>query len=443
MRTARAEIPPVRPAVVCGGRISRAPCPLGAARRPFPRGSACTPSSVGSPSSPRCVRGSPRRAGPRRSSRSRDRPGSGRPPCSRSSSTIRAATWLRSCSGPVVRRPRSCWPTGSSTSSRGRRARPAPACSLPAGSPEPRSDALAVGARLLQLLDGLEADAPVVLVVDDVQWVDQPSLKALVFALRRLVADPSSSCRRARRRGPGVARGLRRLVTGVRGSVVRLAGLDEGDLTDSRPGWASRLSRAGPNGCARAPRATPCTPGRSSRSSPRRLGAGERPLPSPRSFRRLVHRRYEVRRRHPPARRAAAVLGPRARCPSWRRWADHRPGRGGRRGRPGRSGRAATGRCRGPCHSRIRWSAPRSSTCSAGPPHGPAHRRGRAGRGRGRRVRHRVAAVARHTDLSGDLARFAEREAQRQAWPSAARISGSRPPRRRPERGAAPAPGAR
>ena len=52
------------------------------------------------------------------------------------------------------------------------------------------TDAVAVGSRLLELLGALEATAPVVMVIDDVHWVDQPSLKALVFALRRLVADP-------------------------------------------------------------------------------------------------------------------------------------------------------------------------------------------------------------------------------------------------------------
>jgi ATP/maltotriose-dependent transcriptional regulator MalT len=52
-------------------------------------------------------------------------------------------------------------------------------------------DAVAVGSRLLEMLGAFEAAAPVVVVIDDVHWVDQPSLKALVFALRRLVADPA------------------------------------------------------------------------------------------------------------------------------------------------------------------------------------------------------------------------------------------------------------
>src|SRR4051794_1506836 len=51
-----------------------------------------------------------------------------------------------------------------------------------------------VGTRLLQLLDregeGDEGDgAVVVVIVDDAHWADRPSLSALLFALRRLVAD--------------------------------------------------------------------------------------------------------------------------------------------------------------------------------------------------------------------------------------------------------------
>ncbi|MGX7826364.1 helix-turn-helix transcriptional regulator [Actinokineospora sp. 24-640] len=46
-----------------------------------------------------------------------------------------------------------------------------------------------VGAQLLHLLDLAQRGGPVVLVVDDAQWADPPSLQALGFALRRLEAD--------------------------------------------------------------------------------------------------------------------------------------------------------------------------------------------------------------------------------------------------------------
>lgn len=48
---------------------------------------------------------------------------------------------------------------------------------------------LAVGARLLDLLGLVQADGSVVLVVDDVQWIDPPSAQALGFVLRRVWAD--------------------------------------------------------------------------------------------------------------------------------------------------------------------------------------------------------------------------------------------------------------
>src|SRR3954451_10668594 len=48
------------------------------------------------------------------------------------------------------------------------------------------ADPVIVGARLL---DALADAAPVVLVVDDAQWADAASLRALLFAWRRLVAD--------------------------------------------------------------------------------------------------------------------------------------------------------------------------------------------------------------------------------------------------------------
>jgi hypothetical protein len=62
---------------------------------------------------------------------------------------------------------------------------------LRAGIPtEPGTDPMAVGAGLLDLLDSRQADGRVVvLVVDDLQWADRPSARAVLFALRRLRAD--------------------------------------------------------------------------------------------------------------------------------------------------------------------------------------------------------------------------------------------------------------
>jgi DNA-binding CsgD family transcriptional regulator len=48
----------------------------------------------------------------------------------------------------------------------------------------------AVGAATLSLLCRYAEQAPVAVLVDDAQWIDRPSAEALVFAARRLVADP-------------------------------------------------------------------------------------------------------------------------------------------------------------------------------------------------------------------------------------------------------------
>src|SRR3954447_3934494 len=46
-----------------------------------------------------------------------------------------------------------------------------------------------VGAATLGLLAGLAEERPVVVLADDVQWLDRPSASALIFAARRLLAD--------------------------------------------------------------------------------------------------------------------------------------------------------------------------------------------------------------------------------------------------------------
>lgn len=52
------------------------------------------------------------------------------------------------------------------------------------------ADARAIGTALVSLLSGLAARAPVLVALDDVQWLDRPSARALEFALRRLESRP-------------------------------------------------------------------------------------------------------------------------------------------------------------------------------------------------------------------------------------------------------------
>ncbi|MET0865848.1 MAG: AAA family ATPase, partial [Nakamurella sp.] len=51
------------------------------------------------------------------------------------------------------------------------------------------SDPFALGAELVQLLGDLEQSQPVAVIVDDAPWADPQSLRALIFALRRLRAE--------------------------------------------------------------------------------------------------------------------------------------------------------------------------------------------------------------------------------------------------------------
>ena len=60
------------------------------------------------------------------------------------------------------------------------------ALELEVAAPQAR---LAIGAALLGLLALAAEEQPVLCVVDDLQWVDEPSLEALRFAVRRLGAE--------------------------------------------------------------------------------------------------------------------------------------------------------------------------------------------------------------------------------------------------------------
>ncbi|TDC51569.1 helix-turn-helix transcriptional regulator [Actinomadura sp. KC345] len=82
----------------------------------------------------------------------------------------------------------------------------------------PAGDRFLIGAATLTLLSELAADRPVVCLVDDAQWLDRASLDALLFAARRLGADPVSMIFTVRDTArPFPDHGL---------DVLRLAGLD-------------------------------------------------------------------------------------------------------------------------------------------------------------------------------------------------------------------------
>ncbi|NDO87932.1 helix-turn-helix transcriptional regulator [Cellulosimicrobium composti] len=99
-------------------------------------------------------------------------------------------------------------------------------------------DRFAIGAATLSLLSRFAEDGPVVLVLDDVQWADRPSVDALAFAARRLRDDPVAVLVAGRSDElPDAVLALPRL---------HLAGLDPGAT-------ATLLAAAFPAGTARAP----------------------------------------------------------------------------------------------------------------------------------------------------------------------------------------------
>jgi DNA-binding CsgD family transcriptional regulator len=175
------------------------------------------------------------------------------------------------------------------------------------------------GTCVLELIGELESGGPVVLVVDDLHWADQPSVRALVFAMRRLVADQVLVVLAVRDDAVAeLPESLRRIVSGHGGEVLRLPGLEAEDLGElaSMLGIASFAAGAARRLCD-GTRGHPLHARAVLDEFPaQEWEAGRQPLPSPRSFRLLVGDRY--RACADDTRRlvdAAAVLGVRSALP--------------------------------------------------------------------------------------------------------------------------------
>jgi DNA-binding CsgD family transcriptional regulator len=177
------------------------------------------------------------------------------------------------------------------------------------GAEEPLDDAVTVGTRLLELLD--RSDGAVIVVVDDAHWADRPSLSALLFALRRLVADPVLALIGVRDAVTGLPESLRRLVGGHQGTVISLPGLAEPELRDLAAQLGAPLSSVAARRLHDGTQGNPLhARALLTEFPPRAWSAGQSPLPAPRSFRLLVRDRWAAC--STPARRfvdAASVLG--------------------------------------------------------------------------------------------------------------------------------------
>ncbi len=91
--------------------------------------------------------------------------------------------------------------------------------------PARAGDRFAVSAATLSLLSASAEEEPLVLLVDDAHWLDRPSAETLLFAARRLLADPIAIVLSARD-------GQSSLLDGADLRTLTVAGLDRSDATE-------------------------------------------------------------------------------------------------------------------------------------------------------------------------------------------------------------------
>ena len=89
----------------------------------------------------------------------------------------------------------------------------------------PTGERFAVGAATLSLLAAVADDQPVLILLDDAHWLDDSSAAALLFAIRRLVADPIAVLVAVRSGEPS-------LLDNADLDVLELGGLDRGEAAD-------------------------------------------------------------------------------------------------------------------------------------------------------------------------------------------------------------------
>jgi DNA-binding CsgD family transcriptional regulator len=90
----------------------------------------------------------------------------------------------------------------------------------------PAEEPISVGSSLLELLEDLEEKSVVVLVIEDAHWTDTDSLRAVLFALRRLVSERVLTLLTVREEEAArLPDGLRRLAAGASGRTLRISPL--------------------------------------------------------------------------------------------------------------------------------------------------------------------------------------------------------------------------
>jgi DNA-binding CsgD family transcriptional regulator len=178
-----------------------------------------------------------------------------------------------------------------------------------------RVSPFSVGAELLAALGSLQDRAPVVVTVDDAQWLDQPSAATLLFVLRRLHGDRVLVLIVSRVAGlDHLGTGWTRLLADAeRVSRVPLSGLTAQEVSQLSESLGSgRLSLAASERLREHTRGHPLhVKALLSELSPDRLTSGESVLPAPRSFAvTVVARLSEVSVQAQNLAAAASVAGP-------------------------------------------------------------------------------------------------------------------------------------
>jgi DNA-binding CsgD family transcriptional regulator len=102
--------------------------------------------------------------------------------------------------------------------------------------PGSAQDRFAVGAATLSLLAAYAEQDPVAVLVDDAQWLDGSSAQALLFAFRRLMADPVAVLVAVRDGEPS-------LLDGADLPTLRLSGLTSDEAAKLMPGLPAELAR--------------------------------------------------------------------------------------------------------------------------------------------------------------------------------------------------------
>src|SRR5436305_13075292 len=101
---------------------------------------------------------------------------------------------------------------------------------LPAEAAERTPDPGTIGTALVSLLTELSSEVPVLLAIDDVQWLDRPSARALEFAVRRLEDHPVAVLATLRADEAGREVALLSALSSQRVRRVRLCPLDTGAI---------------------------------------------------------------------------------------------------------------------------------------------------------------------------------------------------------------------